>query len=181
MVMLSMALLLVIFASLLYWAATNSRLTVRNNLFNESESAAESATENIMTYMMRDFNYGSLGSASSYNYFPTTNGWPIPFQWSDTNGNTANAASINIGAAQFTQLNSQYAGLYAFAIPVTIASTAKPLNQGANLSSTVYQTIQFARSGQGALSPFFLPCVLVVIFGTILWHISAMRRAGRAS
>lgn len=44
-----------------------------------------------------------------------------------------------------------------------------------------YQTIQFARSGQGALSPFFLPCVLVVIFGTILWHISAMRRAGGAS
>ena len=34
MVMISMALLLVVFATLLYWAATNSRLTVRNNLFN---------------------------------------------------------------------------------------------------------------------------------------------------
>ena len=43
-----------------------------------------------------------------------------------------------------------------------------------------YQTIQFARNGEGVLSPFFLPAVLVVVFGTILWHISAMHRAGRA-
>lgn len=43
-----------------------------------------------------------------------------------------------------------------------------------------YQTIQFARRGQGALSPVFLPAVLVVVFGTIVWHIAAMRRAARA-
>ena len=43
-----------------------------------------------------------------------------------------------------------------------------------------YQTIQFARRGEGTLSPFFLPAVLVVVFGTILWHIAAMRRIGRA-
>ena len=43
-----------------------------------------------------------------------------------------------------------------------------------------YQTIQLARRGEGALSPFFLPAVLVAVFATILWHISAMRRAGGA-
>jgi len=145
MVMISMALLLMIFGTTLFWASTNSRITVRNNMFNASQCAAESATENIMTYMMRDFSYGALGSPSSYNLFPPTNSsWPMAFQWSDTNGNTANAASVNIGPSQFTLLNSQYNGLYAYATPVTIASRAKPLGQGVNLSATVAQTVQFA-------------------------------------
>ncbi len=144
MVMLSLAVMLIIFVSLMYWATSNARITVRNNLYNVSQAAAESATENIMTYMMRDFNNGSLGSASTYNLFPPTNGWPVVFQFSDTNGNTANAATISIGTSAFTQLNSQYAGLYSFAIPVDIASPATPKNQGINLSATVYQTIQFA-------------------------------------
>jgi hypothetical protein len=39
-----------------------------------------------------------------------------------------------------------------------------------------YQTIQLARRGEGALSPFFLPAVLVVVFATVVWHIRAMRR-----
>jgi hypothetical protein len=41
-----------------------------------------------------------------------------------------------------------------------------------------FQAIQFARNGRGELSPAFL--VLVAIFGTIAWHIIAMRRVGRA-
>jgi len=43
-----------------------------------------------------------------------------------------------------------------------------------------YKTIEFARSAEGRLSPLFLPAVLVVVFGTIAWHIGAMRRAARA-
>jgi uncharacterized membrane protein len=42
-----------------------------------------------------------------------------------------------------------------------------------------YKTIEFARSGRGSLSPLFLPAVLIVVFGTIAWHLGAMRRAGR--
>jgi uncharacterized membrane protein len=42
-----------------------------------------------------------------------------------------------------------------------------------------YKTIQFARDGRGALSALFMPSVLVVVFGTIAWHIAAIRRAGR--
>jgi uncharacterized membrane protein len=41
-----------------------------------------------------------------------------------------------------------------------------------------YQTIQLARRGAGELPALFLPVVLVVVFGTITWHIAAMRRAG---
>jgi len=43
-----------------------------------------------------------------------------------------------------------------------------------------YKTIEFAHHGQGTLSPWFLPAVLIVIFGTIAWHIAAMRSAARA-
>jgi uncharacterized membrane protein len=42
-----------------------------------------------------------------------------------------------------------------------------------------YKTIEFARQGQGTLSPLFMPAVLIVIFGTIVWHIIATRRAAR--
>ena len=41
-------------------------------------------------------------------------------------------------------------------------------------------TIRIVRQGQGRLTPAFLPLVLVAVFGTIAWHILAMRRAARA-
>ncbi len=43
-----------------------------------------------------------------------------------------------------------------------------------------FQAIRYARRGSGELSPAFLPLVLVVIFGTIAWHIITMRRVGMA-
>ena len=150
-VMALLVVLLIVFASLLDWCTSNARITARNILFNQSENAAESATENIMASMMRDFNYGSLGAAASYQTnFPFTNGWPVYFQFSATNGdpsasNTV-AASVSIGqqSTGATNLNSQFAGLYGFLIPCTIASTASPIGQVQNLSATVSQTIQFA-------------------------------------
>jgi hypothetical protein len=42
-----------------------------------------------------------------------------------------------------------------------------------------FQAIQYARRGRGELSPGFLPLVLIAIFGTIAWHLTVMRRAGR--
>src|SRR5271156_5137224 len=87
--------LLIVFASLLSWSTTNARITSRNNLFNQSENAAESATENIMAYMMRDFNYGNLATAAAYQTnFPPTTGWPGCFQFSATNGDPSAAADV---------------------------------------------------------------------------------------
>lgn len=42
-----------------------------------------------------------------------------------------------------------------------------------------HMSIEAARKGQGSISPWFMPAVLVVIFGTILWHFGAMRKAAR--
>jgi len=101
--------------------------------------------------MMRDFTYGNLGTAASYQaLFPPTNGWPAYFQFSATNGDPSAsatvAASVSIGqqSTGATNLGSQFAGLYGFVMPCTIASTATPLGQVQNLSATVSQSIQFA-------------------------------------
>jgi hypothetical protein len=146
-----LVILLIVFASLLNWSTSNARITARNIVFNESENGAESATENIMASMMRDFNYGSLGTAATYQTnFPPTNGWPVYFQFSATNGDPSAsasvAASVYIGqqSTGATNLGSQFAGLYGFVMPCTIACTATPLNQGQNVAATVCQTIQFA-------------------------------------
>src|SRR5664280_1605612 len=147
-VLLSLAILLVVFASMMGWSSSNAKIVLRNNLFNQSEAAAEAATETILATMMRDFNFQSLNLSPSYysGSFPATNGWPVYFQFSDTNGNTAYAATVTIGSfsTSATNLNSQFTDLSGFVLPCEIASTARPLGQGQNLSATVYQSIQFA-------------------------------------
>jgi hypothetical protein len=147
-VLLSLAILLVVFVSMMGWSSSNARIVLRNNLFNQSEAAAEAATENILATMMRDFFYQSLNLSPSYynGNFPATNGWPVYFQFSDTNGNTAYAATVTIGSysTSATNLNSQFTDLTGFVLPCEIASTARPMGQGQNLSATVYQSIQFA-------------------------------------
>jgi len=42
-----------------------------------------------------------------------------------------------------------------------------------------FETIESAREGANRLSPWFLPLLLVVVFGTITWHFVALLRAGR--
>ena len=39
--------------------------------------------------------------------------------------------------------------------------------------------IRSAREGQNRLSPWLLPCVLLVVFATIGWHFAALLRVGR--
>ena len=42
-----------------------------------------------------------------------------------------------------------------------------------------WETIRFARLGEGTLPVLFLPAALVVIFATIAWHLAGIRRAAR--
>lgn len=43
-----------------------------------------------------------------------------------------------------------------------------------------FWSIRIVRQGQGRLSPVTVPLLLVAVFGTVAWHIAAMRRAARA-
>ena len=44
-----------------------------------------------------------------------------------------------------------------------------------------YVTIESARRGGGALPPFSMGTAIVVVFGTIGWHVIAMRRSARSN
>ena len=140
-----LAVALIAYASLMNWVSTNAKITKRNNLFNQSQGAAESATEIVLGTMIRDFQNQSLNSASSYAgsaYLPSQTNWPITFTFSTTNG-LANATSVTIGPTNWSQLPSQFFGLYGLGQTIEIASQATPQNVGADLSATVYQNIWF--------------------------------------
>ena len=141
-----LAVMLIVFASVLTWSSSHAILTRRNNLFNVTENAAESCTENILGTMMRDFTSSSLGSSNTYNtLIPATNGWPYSFAFSDTNGNSALSATVIINNSSVTNLSGTYAGLFGQVQQCQIASTASPVGQGDVLSATVGQTVQFAQ------------------------------------
>jgi hypothetical protein len=130
------------YASLMYWVSSNANLTKRNILFTQAEGAAESGTELVMATMMRDFNSQSMNPAATYanaTNLPSQSGWPISYQYSDTNGNS-NATSVYIGPTNWSQLPSQYTNLYGLGQMCEVASQATPLNMGANLSAIVDQT-----------------------------------------
>ena len=123
--LLFLAVALAAFASIMHWVSSSTLVTERNNLHVSAQAAAESATENVMTTMMRDFTYGSLNPVSTYNSLvPDTTGWPNQFAFADTNG-LANRTSVNIGAGSWTELPSQFSGLYGYGQDCVIASTAE--------------------------------------------------------
>jgi uncharacterized membrane protein len=82
-----------------------------------------------------------------------------------------------------------------FNFPMRTSAATRPqlegiaLNMIASLKAEVVllftwiqvQTIRFAHTGHAKLPQWILPVALVVVFGTIAWHIAAMRRAGRVN
>jgi Tfp pilus assembly protein PilX len=141
--------MLMVFATMMYWISSNARITTRNNLFNMSEAAAEAAAETSIAQMDRDFLYQSLQNPSVYTTFiPSTNNWPVQFQFSDTNG-TANQITVVISplnwSTNWAALNSaEFTGLNADLAQCQVIATATPLNQGYSLSATVNEQFQLA-------------------------------------
>lgn len=142
-VLVFLAVTLMTYASIMSWVATNAKITMRNNLFNQSEAAAESATENVLAAMMRDFNSQNLNSASTYaSLVPGQTNWPVKFLFSDTNG-APNLTSVSMEAVSWSPLAYPYTGLYGLGQNCSVASTATPLNQSLSVPASVSQSIWF--------------------------------------
>ena len=143
-IMLFVGIALIVFASTLSWTSTNAKITRRDNLFNQAESAAESATELPLAAMIRDFVSQNLNSNDSYQTnVPDTSGWPIQYQFSDLNG-TVGKVSVSISGTSWQSLDGIFTGQGGLVEDCTNTATATPLNQDANLSATVQQTMKFA-------------------------------------
>jgi hypothetical protein len=131
------------FGSIMAWVSSSSVITDRNNLHVASQAAAESATEQVIASMMRDFTYTALHPASTYQAMvPSTNGWPVVFTFQSTNG-LANQTSVSIGAAAWKELPSQFSGLSGYGQDCIVASTAITAGQRYAVPSTVSQAIWF--------------------------------------
>ena len=134
---------LVVFSGIMYWVSTNAKITQRNIIFNQSESAAESATEYVISQMLSDFNNLCLSSSNSYEPLtPPTSDWPVQYQFSSTNGN-GQAVFVSIGPTNWTTLPSLYTGLNGLGQNCVIACTATPVGQPVNVPATVCQTVWF--------------------------------------
>ncbi len=130
-------------SSIMHWVASSNIVSERNNLYVSAQAAAESATEGVITRMMRDFTYSTLKSASDYSALvPDTSAWPIQFIFKSTNG-VAQQTSVAIGGGYWTQLPSQFKGLYGYGQDCTVASTATTSNTRYAVSSTVSQSVWF--------------------------------------
>jgi hypothetical protein len=134
---------LIVFGSMMYWVSSNSGIVTRNNLFNQAQAAAESATEVAITAMQRDFAYQSLNPVNTYSTgLPNQTGWPTQYSFSDTNGVT-NQMSVYIGGTNWVVLNSQYVGLYGLGQTCIVTAAASPLNVGYNINAHVRQELWF--------------------------------------
>ena len=152
-VMLFLAVTLIVFASMLHWTSSNAVVTRRDNLFNQAEAAAESATEAALAPMIRDFAYQNLNAPDSYQIIqPNQDGWPVRYRFSDLAGRT-NRVSVSISSTTWQPLDGIFVGQGGLVEDCTNTATATPLNQGADLSATVQQTIKFA------IIPLFQYCV----------------------
>jgi hypothetical protein len=142
---------LIVFASMMLWTSNSVSITLRNNQFNMSESAAEAATEKVLSQMDHDYLSQSLSNSGTYygamipSQANNQVGWPVKYVYSDTNGVT-NQISVNIGSwyTNTVALESQYKGLYGLVQPCTITATAKPVGQRYNVPATVSESLQFA-------------------------------------
>ena len=136
---------LIAYASMMYWVSTNSKITKRNILFNQSQAAAESVTETIIAAMIRDFSNQSLNSAPTYSDSTNlpTQVWPTSFQFSDTNGNVNTTSVGESPLAWFEALPYPYQNLAGLGQSCDITSVATPQNVGENLSATITQSIWF--------------------------------------
>jgi len=135
--------MLIVFASMMSWTSSNARLTERNNLYNQSQVAAESATEQVLAAMISDFdNNTAFSSTTTYaTMVPAMTGWPVQYVFSDTNGNTGQISVAISNYTNTTSLPNQVANTSGWGNTITVVAQASPVNQRYNMTARVSQNV----------------------------------------
>ena len=152
LVMIMSTIALAILASVMAWSTTSARLTHRSIQYTRSVSAAEAATEKVISQISRDFLYGGeqLVAANLNNYrqntVPTTadsaywNNW----RFDDANGNVGNTHVERTPGTSYVVLDSTYAGLKAYVSTCTVVAHATDTASSQNIKAGVLQELQLA-------------------------------------
>jgi hypothetical protein len=121
---------LLILTSMLEWTSGSTRLTDRNNAYNQAIGAAEAATEQVLSSMTRDYFNQSFNPAglSGYRNLIPTNDWAAEYEFSDGDGNVNQTWVYSSPTQVLTNLNSPFTGLYGSNYICAIRSNVKPMS-----------------------------------------------------
>ena len=142
---------LLVLSSALGWTSTNSAMTERNNQFFRTVSAAEAATEKVLTRVSQD--YRTLGEAGvtanvdSYRTaIPTSTESSLVanYAFSDAWGSANRITMDMTSPMSYRVLNSQYAGLYGYATTYRIISNARETTGRLNITAALRQDLDVA-------------------------------------
>ena len=151
LVMILAGLSMMVLSGALSWTSTSASLTSKNNQYFTLVSAAEAATEKVLTRVRHDFQAGGegqvFGNLASYRaQVPTTseNAYWGQYEFHNANGTSGNTFVDRILGESYVDLNSQYAGLRGWASTYRILSNAKLADTGSTVTAAVNQDIQVA-------------------------------------
>lgn len=135
----------------LQWCSSTARNTDRNNRMFAAVSAAEAATEKVLTSISDDYQkfgetivYDNLGAYRDLHPRPQETAYWNGFGFSDAQGNANKTYVERILAWQYTPLHSQYEGLYGLASTYRIVSNAQMSDISPPIIGAVRQDIQVA-------------------------------------
>ena len=140
-----------VFAGVMQWTTSTSRLNERNNQYNIAISASEAATEKVLASLARD--YKNLGESSVYANLDSYRAMVPTSAEDSTFGNVifdnANRSSdktyvSRIYTVTYVPLESQYSGLKGFAAKYRVLSNTRFASSSYNIKAAVQQDIQLA-------------------------------------
>ncbi len=137
---------LTIFAGIASWTASCSKLNDRNNTYNKALGAAEAATETVMASMGRDFLNQSYNPTQTNIYAARipSNSWASAYLFSNGSGGANRSLATSTTSMTYTNLDSQFLGLYGLVYACSVRGQAKPLNSPYDMAAAVRQDFQLA-------------------------------------
>ena len=152
LVMIMSAIALAILASIMTWSASSARLTNRSIQYTRSVSAAEAATEKVITQINHDFLYGGerlvTDNLNTYrqNTVPTAadSAYWNTWQFNDASGNIGQTFVQRTPGNSYTVLGGSYAKLKGYISTYTVTSHATDTAANQDVMGGVSQELQLA-------------------------------------
>jgi hypothetical protein len=142
----------IIVAGVFSYAKTNVRLNQRNNDYISATSAAEAATEKVLTQITTDFrNFGdgylqqNLSTYRSTTPSSSESGAWTNFDFQDLSGQSGHVEVQFSSLNGFSLIGGQYGALRGFNDQIRILSNAKAKNSADGIVGCVYQDINLTR------------------------------------